>query len=341
MSHNIGQMFYVGERPWHELGRHFKQPLRLDEALKAGGLDYAVSQKPLTVKEEPLSGVAQRVAVVREDRCPGETGRVLGVVHPQFKLLQNREGGELFDSLFGNGSAVYHTGGYLKQGEVVWLQAKLPEPIVVAGHDQLDVFLLFSNSHDGSYPIDIRISTVRVVCNNTLNQALNDKTEGHVFRRGHSGRLELVKDAAVKFFAVVLATQLEVQERMNRMAQTACDAQAFAAFLDRLLPIPTKPATASTNPSVSSAYETRCIKIEAARQEVIGVNDNGYRDPSAPNAWHPAAEKTWWGALNSVTAWVDHLQKFDGHRFAHKMFGSGADLKSKAFKVATEALRPD
>lgn len=153
----------------------------------------------------------------------------------------SREGAELFDSLFGKGNPVYHTGGYLKQGEVVWLQAKLPKPIIVADDDQLDTFLLFSNSHDGTYPIDIRISTVRVVCNNTLNLALRDKTQGRVFRRGHSDRPGLVKEEAAKFFEVVLAAQCEAQARMNALAQAACEMEAFTRFLEKLLPIPADP----------------------------------------------------------------------------------------------------
>ena len=36
----------------------------------------------------------------------------------------------------------------------------------------LSTYLLYSNSHDGTYAIDIRMTAIRVVCNNTLNLAL-------------------------------------------------------------------------------------------------------------------------------------------------------------------------
>lgn len=212
----------------------------------------------------------------------------------------------------------------------------MPDPIIVADDDQLDTFLLFSNSHDGTYPIDIRISTVRVVCNNTLNLALWDKTQGRVFRRGHSDRLALVKEEAVKFFEFVLATQREAQARLNTLAQAACDAQAFTRFLEKLLPIPAKPATAARDSSVARAHETRRIRIEEARKQVAGIYVNGDAHGSAPGECQAPAPKNWWGALNSVTAWVDHVQEIDGDRFSHAMFGGGDDMKSKAFALSRE-----
>lgn len=37
MAHNIGQMFYYGEVPWHGLGKKLEKPATLEEALTAGG----------------------------------------------------------------------------------------------------------------------------------------------------------------------------------------------------------------------------------------------------------------------------------------------------------------
>ena len=67
MAHNIGQMFYVGERPWHGLGKWCPEPLALDAAITEAGLDYTVRTMPLAVDGEPKSAAPQRVAVVRDD----------------------------------------------------------------------------------------------------------------------------------------------------------------------------------------------------------------------------------------------------------------------------------
>ena len=57
MAHNIGKMFYVGERPWHKLGTALPAPVNMDRALKEGGLNYTVSMVPLAVADEPSSAV--------------------------------------------------------------------------------------------------------------------------------------------------------------------------------------------------------------------------------------------------------------------------------------------
>jgi hypothetical protein len=50
------------------------------------------------------------------------------------------------------------------------------------------------------------------------------------------------------------------------------------------------------------------------------------------------AEETLWGALNAVTAFMDHKQEITGDRYAHILFGSGATLKQKAYELALAQL---
>ena len=332
MAHNIGQMFYCGEKPWHKLGTALEKPATMEEALAAGGLDWTVSMRPLTLADENESDVPQRVAVVRDDIRAGQSGRVLGVVHPNFKLLQNREGAKLFDSLFGDGKPVYHTGGFLKKGELIWLMAKLPDTIELPGEEKLDAYLLFSNSHDGSLPIDIRLTTVRVVCNNTLSMALRKKDKAHVFRRGHSGSFAVLKAEAEEFMASVLTQLGETTESMKMLVAAQCTDDAFAAFLENLLPVPARPATAGTNAKAARAHDTRMATIEAKRAEIMTIHKMGRSIACVPPIVIPPAAKTWWGALNSVTAWVDHVGAIEGDRYANSLFGTGDQLKTLAYQ---------
>ena len=86
--------------------------------------------------------------------------------------------------------------------------------------------------------------------------------------------------------------------------------------------------------AVRKAYETRLQKINEARAGIATVFAEGCSNglKIAP------AEETLWGALNAITAFVDHKQKIKGDRYAHILFGSGATLKQKAYKLALEQL---
>jgi phage/plasmid-like protein (TIGR03299 family) len=354
MAHNIGEMFYYGSVPWHGLGNRLDQPATWEQALYHGGLDWEVELMPLTTADDPAVIIPHRMAVVRKDRKKGVHGRVIGVVHPNFKPLQNRDAAKLFDDLLGQGKAIYHTGGYLKNGEVVWLLARIPDNTLrVADNDPLETYLLFSNSHDGSLAIDIRLTTIRVVCNNTLTMALQaNQSLNKVFRRGHNNSPDLLKAEAQNFFQFVTQEANNAEKLFKQMSVTECADQAFKDFLAKLLPLPAKPATAKNNNSVNQAYETHVARIKQCQSEIQGVRDKGLqqsrlipaRGASADIFGNGAQEQAsftpvpadnpyWWGALNAVTGWVDNCQETKGDRFAHLRFGAGHSLKANALAL--------
>ena len=212
-------MFYFGAMPWHGLGKCLPAAANLSEALTEGALRWTVGLVLLATAEPISSPVAQRMAVVRTDRAPGVPGRALGVVHPGFRPLQNEDGARLFDNLLGRGDAIYHTAGYLGSGEVVWLLARVPGAIKVTDGDVLEPYLLFTNSHDGSIGIDIRLTTVRVVCQNTLSLALHTGSRSQVFRRAHRGSPELLQLEAEAFFAFSQERMKEAEALFQHLAK--------------------------------------------------------------------------------------------------------------------------
>jgi phage/plasmid-like protein (TIGR03299 family) len=332
MSANVGQMFYYGAKPWHGLGNKLPQPANLEEALFWGGLDWEVELIPIQTIEtywKPSSPVPMRKAVVRTDVLPGMPNRVLGVVHPGFKPLQNRQGAEVVDAIFGRGERIYHTGGYLGIGEVVWLLARLPAEITLAGNDIVEPYILYSNSHDGSRAIDFRLTAVRVVCQNTLNLALGKKDIHKAFRRYHSGNYESLKDQFAGFFQFTFDALRLVKESFIKLSRVRCAQDAFTQFVEALFPIPNPPD--SQSPTVLQAYEAHRTRIQE-EQEVV---TRTWKDKADQETL--AARGTWWGALNAITYYVDHEQETRGDRYAHLMFGRGDALKRKAYELAVKS----
>lgn len=275
MPADIGEMFYTGTTPWHGLGIALAKPATVDEALKVGGLDWQVGQVDLVTADDPPSPVPKRKAIVRLDRPHGHEGRVLGVAHRGFAPVQNRDGAMLFDAIFGHGKAVYHTGGYLGNGEVVWLLAKIDKKLEIGSGDVVEPYALFANSHDGSMAFNIRLTTVRVVCRNTLALAFREKQFGQQFRRAHQGTLREHAGAAQEFFAATLQEFDNVAASFTGLTKKRCDDATFDKIIKSLLPDPTRPRNAEKNPGLLKAFENRLAETKAARKKILELRESG------------------------------------------------------------------
>ncbi|MCC7337876.1 MAG: DUF945 domain-containing protein [Pirellulaceae bacterium] len=305
MPDEIGQMFSTGAMPWHGKGERLPNPATMKEAIVAGGLDWEVDYEDLETTGSNPSPVFSRKAVVRLDKPPGDEGRVIGVVHQGFTAIQNLEAAQVFDEVFGKGKAVYETGGYLRRGEVIWLLAKIDRTISVGGKDEVVPYAVMLNSHDGSSAYQIRLTTVRVVCKNTLNAALKENKFGKQFRRSHSGNIAAHAIAADEFYRQALDEIDTVEQSFNLLLHRSCDDPMFKNFVQKLLPGPKRPA-ASAPDSLQKAFEMRLRKVQKARNRIYQLQEAGQGTEIA------GVRGTLWGALNAVTEYYDHFASDDG-----------------------------
>lgn len=330
MPANIGEMFYTGTVPWHGLGIAVAKPITAEEAIKVGGLNWPVGEVDLMTADDPPSPVLKRKAIVRMDRNPGDEKRVLGVVHRGFHPIQNRDAAMLFDAVFGHGEAVYHTGGYLGNGETVWLLAKINKTLEIATGDIVEPYALMANSHDGSMAFHIRLTTVRVVCQNTIAMALKDKKFGEQFSRAHQGTMREHAAAALDFFKAALTELDHVTESFRGLSKKQCPKESFNEILNALLPEPKKPRNIEQNPGLKKAYEQRLANVTEARRQITLLRQSG------KGMDLPGSPGTYWGVLNAVLEFVDHHQRVDGSRLSYALLGDGMDLKVKAFALIRE-----
>ncbi len=164
MSANVETMFYVREKPWHGLGTMVTEAPASADALIWAGLDWQVLQK--NVQTEDGGWIAGYKANVRST-----DGRVLGIVSDRYKVVQNQDAFQFTDELLGEG-VTYETVGSLQMGRKVWMLARMPQRYIIAG-DEIAPYLVIMNSHDGSSGVKVAMTPIRVVCQNTLNLALN------------------------------------------------------------------------------------------------------------------------------------------------------------------------
>ena len=226
MAANVETMFSVREKPWHGLGKIVMEAPTSKDALSLAGLDWNVVQEPIyTEYNEVVEGYKANVR--DSDR------KVLGVVSDRYKVVQNADAFSFTDELLGKGVR-YETAGSLQEGKKVWLLARLPREYIIGG-ERISPYLVFSNTHDGSGSVKVAVTPVRVVCNNTLNLALD--TASRSFSMVHTGNIQdKIQEAKDTLFMAESYMDCLGAEFEQLRRQKMTDAQV-KEFIELLLPI--------------------------------------------------------------------------------------------------------
>ncbi len=264
MPANVESMFYVRTTPWHGLGTRVESALSSAGALEKSGLDWNVIQRPiLTDRFQPIPGY--KVNIRETDN------QVLGVVTDRYRVVQNSEAFAFTDALLGEG-VKYETAGSLQDGKRIWILAKLPNKYIIEG-EQIDPYLVFSSSHDGSGAIKVAMTPIRVVCQNTLNIALGSAKR--IWATVHVGDLAAKMDEAhsTLFLAEKYMQQLGME--FSRLAKIKLSDQKVLEYIDLLLPMDEEP-TAQHRKNISRIREDMRLRYFEA-PDLQSVGKNAYR----------------------------------------------------------------
>ena len=164
MSANVETMFYVREKPWYGLGVKVQEAPTSADALICAGLNWNVVQRNVFTEDGSLI-YGYKANTRSTDNA------MLGIVSDRYKVVQNEDAFRFTDDLLGEG-VTYETAGALQGGRKVWMLAKMPQRYIIGG-EEIEPYLVVMNSHDGSSGIKVAMTPIRVVCQNTLNLALN------------------------------------------------------------------------------------------------------------------------------------------------------------------------
>jgi phage/plasmid-like protein (TIGR03299 family) len=315
-------VFTVGQAAWHGKGVRLDIPPNTEEALRLARLDWQVSKEPVYAHVQPTGAAGgeavqstarpsvqlptESYATVRFD----ETGRphVLGVVGKRYEVLQNREAFSVFDRLLEDRGCTYESAGAIRDGRRVWILARIPESMQVAD-DVINRYFLLILSHDGSLPLVLKPTPIRVVCNNTLNLALRDRSNQFSVRhlRGMRDRLQEVTDAIVE-------SELNFErarEQMERMATTRILDPTEYFF--RVMPDLRRWNDETQQRNV---WKKRYLRL-------IDLHHTG----------HGNHGRTLWDAYNAMVEWVDHDRECKEWVEATQ-FGAGDRIKRAAYETA-------
>ena len=339
MAHQIEQMAYVGQTPWHGLGNQLTQNQPIEVWAQQAGMDWRIESSDVSYMARNERG--QSIIMPYEEQrvlYRSDTHAPLSVVSQRYQEVQPMEILEFYRDLTEQSGFELETAGVLKGGKKFWALARTGQSTALKGKDVSNGYILLATACDGTLATTAQFTNIRVVCNNTLAIAL----------RGQSSSAGVVKvPHSTKFDADKVKQQLGISVRawdehmyeMKQLTQRKVTQGEAAAYFDAVF----------NNTSLSIADQEENI-IQFYRNM---ATPNPAKEKSEPNgramtkvmdmfngqgrgAELSSAKDTAYGLLCSITEFADHERRAmsTDHRLDSAWFGAGAALKQRGLEQA-------
>lgn len=290
--------------PWHGLGQPMPVGASVDEWRSKAGMDWRIQRSEVRFNtsrtEEVLVKMPEQHVLFRSDNH-----EALGLVSKRYQVVQPSEVIEFFRDIAKAGGLELSAAGTIYGGKRFWATAKIGEASPTNISDKIGGYLLISTSADGSLATEVRRTTVRTVCSNTLAMAMADAHAS--VRVTHKSVFD---PAAVKEFM-------------------GLNEAAWAAFKHQVVRLANKPVLIEAAEAITADILGGGDKVQATagynkildlfQGEAKGSDLNG-------------VQGTAWGYINAVTEYADWFSRARSqeNRFVSAQWGPGADLKQRA-----------
>jgi phage/plasmid-like protein (TIGR03299 family) len=295
------------------------------QAIEAAHLDWEVVTEPVyrhieadDWRPKHFKAIEGKRAVVRED-----TDEVFGVMSDGYTPVQNTTCFDVMDAVVGSGDAAFHTVGSLFGGRRVWMLCKLQGDYRMDNGEKLESYILLDNSHDGTAALRMRLTSVRVVCSNTLGAATSSRA---AFAARHtSGIMDRVNEAR-DLLGLRDAYMQRLMEDANRIAEQQWSYEQMRDMTYQLLDLDPDRAIDRQH-GIKAPAATKMLDLF-----YTGQGNKG---------------ETRWDGLNAVTEYLDYskgsraIDSLDStddavvsRRLQNSWLGSGGEaMRSRAWSI--------
>lgn len=338
MAHQIEQIAYVGETPWHGLGNQLSPNQPLEVWAQQAGMDWRIESSDVSYMAQNERG--QSIIMPFEEQrvlYRSDTHAPLSVVSQRYQEVQPKEILEFYRDLTEQSGFELETAGVLKGGKKFWALARTGQSSALKSKDVSNGYILLATACDGTLATTAQFTSIRVVCNNTLAIAL----------RGQSSSAGVVKvPHSTKFDAEKVKQQLGISVRawdehmyeMKQLTQRKVSQQEAKAYFDAVFNNSTM-SISDPEENIIQFYRNVAQQVQEKKPEPNGRAMNKALEMfngQGRGAELSSAKDTAYGLLCSITEFVDHERRAmsTDHRLDSAWFGAGAGVKQRGLEQA-------
>ncbi len=321
MAHQVQTMAYVGQTPWHSLGNALPRKQSIDVWAKEAGMDWQICSSPVRYMTEQAGSLGsimsfddQKVLYRSDTKAP------LSVVSDRYVVVQPRTVLEFYRDLTEISGFELETAGVLKAGKKFWALAKTGKESTLKGKDKVNGYILLATSCDGTLATTATLTSIRVVCNNTLTVALNGASSA--VKVPHCTTFD--GQAVKKQLGIAVSQWDGFMYRMKTLSERKVKSHESLNYFLNVLCHTDQPANTK-----GGLVNERALK--RVQELYDGAGKGSEMDSAAGTAW---------GLLNAVTEYVDHERRARStdYRLDSAWFGQGAALKARALDHAMQLV---
>jgi len=313
MAHLVQTMAYANAEPWHGLGNRLQPNQPLEVWQQQAGMDWQINETPVLFNISADGGLHVKAHADNKVLFRSDTHAPLSVVSKRYQVVQPHEVLEFYRDLTEAGGFELETAGVLKEGRKLWALARTGQETLLRGGDKVGAYLLLATSCDGTLCTTAQFTSIRVVCNNTLQMAVGDSSGAVKVPHSRKFDPQLVKQE----LGIGLSSWERFVGNMKRLADRPIHKFEAMNLIVNVLGDPELPLADQPN--------------QKALQNVYALYSG-----QGMGAELSSANGTAWGLLNAVTQFVDHERRArsQDYRLDSAWFGQGAAIKGKAYQEA-------
>ncbi|MGK9155872.1 DUF932 domain-containing protein [Acinetobacter radioresistens] len=346
MAHQLEQMAYVGETPWHGLGNQLTQNQPIEVWAQQAGMNWCIESSHVSYMAQNDRG--QSIIMPFEEQrvlYRSDTHAPLSVVSQRYQEVQPKQILEFYRDLTEQSGFELETAGVLKGGKKFWALARTGQSAALKGKDVSNAYILLATACDGTLATTAQFTSIRVVCNNTLAIALKGQSSTGVVKVPHSTRFDAEK--VKQQLGVSVRAWDEHMYDMKQLSQRKVTQTEAAAYFDAVFNN-TGLSPIEQDEGIIQFYRNVASQANAVPKADNRTEPNGRAMSKVMTMFNghgrgaelSSAKDTAYGLLCAITEFTDHERRAmsQDHRLDSAWFGAGAGLKQRGLEQALRML---